>query len=181
MSSDPQAASRSWGARFARFYAMQFMALATVAMGLIVVVMTLQVFYRYVLNDSLIWAEEVCRYLLILMTFLLIGPAFERGEMATVQFFMRLLPARAARLLLIPIYLVLIAFLVAVAYFGHQFAALNSRFSMPAIDFILGSLLRRPVSGAVSMYWIYMLIPAGCLILGAHLAVAIARIVRATS
>ncbi len=61
-------------------------------MSAIVVVMVVQVFWRYVLNSSTIWAEEMCRYLLILMTFLLIGPAFERGEMVSVQFFMQRLP-----------------------------------------------------------------------------------------
>jgi TRAP-type C4-dicarboxylate transport system permease small subunit len=112
------------------------------------------------------------------MTFLLIGPAFERGEMASVQFLMRRLPVRLAQLAMIPIYLSLIAFLAAVGYVGQQFAALNANYSMPAIDFILSSLAGRRVSGTLSMYWLYMLIPAGCLMLSAHIALAAVRSAR---
>jgi TRAP-type C4-dicarboxylate transport system permease small subunit len=155
------------------------MSIAAVAMGLIVTVMGVQVFYRYALNSSLIWAEEICRYLLMLMTFLLIGPAFERGEMASVQFFVQALPRPIAKAVIVPIYLAMIAFLLVVSYFGYRYATFNSQFSMPSIDFILTSLLGRPVSNAISMYWIYLLIPLGCLVLAVHLAFALVRIVRA--
>jgi hypothetical protein len=50
---------------------------------------------------------------------------------------------------------------------------------MPSIDFILTALLGQPVSGALSMYWIYLLIPFGCLLLAGHLAFALARRMRA--
>ncbi|MDH3235858.1 MAG: TRAP transporter small permease subunit, partial [Alphaproteobacteria bacterium] len=59
--------------------------IAAALMGTIVVVMVVQVFARYVLNDSLIWAEELCRYLLIWITFLFIGIAFERGEFIAID------------------------------------------------------------------------------------------------
>ena len=38
--------------------------LAGTSMLAIVVIMIVQVFARYVLNASLIWAEELCRYIL---------------------------------------------------------------------------------------------------------------------
>jgi TRAP-type C4-dicarboxylate transport system permease small subunit len=162
-----------------RIYNRGVVGVAVAAVGAITAVMAVQVVCRYVFNASLIWAEEVCRYLLILITFLLIGPAFERGDMVSVQFFMRLLPRRAARLVMVPVYLGLIAFLVAISYVGQQFAALNANYSMPAIDFIFSSLSGRRVSGVLSMYWLYMLIPVGCLLLAAHIAVALLRAVRA--
>jgi TRAP-type C4-dicarboxylate transport system permease small subunit len=176
--SDQPPAGSGRAAAFVRAYNRGAVALAISAMGAITLVMALQVFCRYVLNASLIWAEELCRYLLIVMTFLLIGPAFERGEMASVQFLMRRLPVRLAQLAMIPIYLSLIAFLAAVGYVGQQFAALNANYSMPAIDFILSSLAGRRVSGTLSMYWLYMLIPAGCLMLSAHIALAAVRSAR---
>ena len=52
---------------------------------------------------------------------------------------------------------------------------------MPAVDFILTGLTGRQVSGAMSMYWIYMLIPVGCLVLAGHVAVAMWRTLRAGS
>ena len=39
----------------------------------IVIIMGVQVFFRYVLNDSIIWAEEMSRYFLIWITFLVLG------------------------------------------------------------------------------------------------------------
>jgi TRAP-type C4-dicarboxylate transport system permease small subunit len=179
MSSEESIDRSGRAARIARFYLSSLMSIAALAMGLIVIIMFVQVFYRYALNSSLIWAEEICRYLLMLMTFLLIGPAFERGEMASVQFFIQSLPARTAKLVIAPIYLAMIAFLFVVSYFGYRFATFNSHFSMPSIDFILTALLGQPVSGALSMYWIYLLIPFGCLLLAGHLAFALARRMRA--
>lgn len=166
-------------ARFLSIYNAVLLSLAALTMGLIVAVMGVQVFYRYALNDSLIWAEEICRYLLMVMTFLLLGPAFERGEMMSVQFMMQALPRRLAYCLMVPVYCLMIAFLAVISYFGFRYAAFNGRFSMPAVDFILTGLTGRQVSGALSMYWIYMLIPVGCLVLAGHVAVALWRTLRA--
>ena len=93
-----------------RAYVTTFTIIAAATMAVIVIVMGVQVFYRYALNDSLIWAEEICRYLLMVMTFLLVGPAFERGEMVSVQF--RCAPCRggAAQMVMVPVYLLMIGF-----------------------------------------------------------------------
>jgi TRAP-type C4-dicarboxylate transport system permease small subunit len=171
--------NRGTAAKFLSVYSSVLLSLAATTMGLIVAVMAVQVFYRYVLNDSLIWAEEVCRYLLMVMTFLLLGPAFERGDMVAVQFLMNAFPLRVARAIMVPMYLLMIGFLLVISYYAAVYAAFNGRFGMPSIDFILTSLLKRPVSNAMSMYWIYMLIPAGCIMLALHLLGAMVRNVRA--
>ncbi len=80
---------------------------------------------------------------------------------------------------MVPVYLCVIGFLVAISYVGHKFALLNSNYAMPAVDFIMSSLTGRRISGALSMYWLYMLIPAGCLLLAAHIALATLRSARA--
>lgn len=59
--------------------------IAATSMAVLVVVMVVQVFARYVLNASLIWAEELCRYILVWMTFLFIGIAFQKGEFVIVD------------------------------------------------------------------------------------------------
>lgn len=171
--------TRNRTSKFLAAYNAASIFIAASAMGLIVMVMGVQVFYRYALNDSLIWAEEICRYLLMVMTFLLVGPAFERGEMVSVQFLMQALPKRVAHALMIPIYVLMIGFLIVTSYFGFRYAAFNANFSMPSVDFILSAFLGRQVSGALSMYWIYMLIPVGCLILSVHLAAAMVRTIGA--
>jgi len=61
--------------------------LAGTSMGFIVVVMIVQVIARYIFNASLIWAEELCRYILIWQTFLFVGYAYFRGELVVLYLF----------------------------------------------------------------------------------------------
>ncbi len=175
MPNETDAAGRGWLAAIVAVYSRIFLGLAAVAMAAIVAIMTVQIFYRYVLNDSLIWAEEMCRYLLMAMTFLLIGPAFERGDMATVQFFVNALPRRVGLALVVAVYLLVIGFLLIISYFGYRYATFNGHFAMPAVDFIASAVLGRSVSGVMTMYWIYLLIPLGCLLLAAHFVAALVR------
>lgn len=175
MSADQFKARASWLSALVRFYALVVIALATAFMMAIVVIMGIQVFCRYVLNDSLIWAEEICRYLLVLMTFLLIGAAFERGEMVCLQFLTGRLPVRGRLAVLLLMHVAMTGFLLTLSVYGYQFATLNSHFTVPAIDFIGTSLLGREVNLVLSMYWMYMLVPVACIILCGHFIVAIVR------
>lgn len=52
--------------------------LAILGMAMVVVVV-LQVIFRYVLNNSLFWSEELVRYLLVWLTFLGASCAYHRG------------------------------------------------------------------------------------------------------
>ncbi|MGH6896631.1 MAG: TRAP transporter small permease [Geminicoccaceae bacterium] len=162
-----------------RLYNAAAIILASGLMSVLVTVMGVQVFFRYVLNDSLIWAEEVCRYTLVLLTFLLIGAAFERGELVRLDILTNILPERIKAPLSILIYLTMIGFLWTLVYYGYLFAALNSQFSMPAADFIGTALFGADATGAISMYWLYLAIPVGCLILSGHFILALLRILPA--
>lgn len=175
MTSEKSVAGRGWLATVVAVYRCTFLGLAAAAMAAIVAIMSVQIFFRYVLDDSLIWAEEMCRYLLIIITFLLVGPAFERGDMASAQFLVLALPRKLGFALVSIVYLLCIGFLLIISYFGYRYAAFNGNFAMPAIDFIASAVLGRPVSGLVAMYWIYLLIPLGCVILAAHFAAALVR------
>jgi TRAP-type C4-dicarboxylate transport system permease small subunit len=161
-----------------RLYNAAAIILASGLMMVLVVVMGVQVFFRYVLNDSLIWAEEVCRYSLVLLTFLLIGAAFERGELVRFDVLTNMLPERVKAPLNIFIYLMMIGFLWTLVYYGYRFAALNRHFSIPAADFIGTALFGGGAAGAISMYWLYLAIPVGCLILSGHFVLAVLRILR---
>ncbi len=63
------------------------------------VVVFLQFFTRYVLNDSIAWTEEIARYLLISVTFVGGGLAIRRNSQISVGYFYRFLPHRSARVL----------------------------------------------------------------------------------
>jgi TRAP-type C4-dicarboxylate transport system permease small subunit len=63
------------------------------------IVVFLQFFTRYVLNDSLAWTEEVARYLLILVAFLGSVTAVRRGAHIMLEFTIRALPPRWGKVL----------------------------------------------------------------------------------
>jgi TRAP-type C4-dicarboxylate transport system permease small subunit len=161
-----------------RAYTRAVTSAASTLMLAVVAVMGAQVFYRYVLNDSLIWAEEVSGYLLVIITFGFIGAAFERGEMVSIRVFTDLLPPRLRILLMIPSFAAMITFLLVLAYYAMRFASLGSGYNIPAVGFIGSTLLGRQAEVQVSMYWLYLVIPAGCVILSGHFLVTLWRLSR---
>lgn len=96
--------------------------LGTAAMAAILVVMAVQIFLRYVLNQSLIWSEELARYLLIAMVFLGTATAARRGQHIRIDLVDHLLPDGAARRLRRAIDLLVLAYLAYVAW--HSLAIL---------------------------------------------------------
>jgi len=62
-------------------------------------VMSIQVFMRYVLNDSLIWSEEAARYLLVAIAFLGCATACRRACHIRIDEIDLLLPEPARRVL----------------------------------------------------------------------------------
>ncbi|SFP26362.1 TRAP transporter small permease [Tranquillimonas alkanivorans] len=71
-------------------------ALAVVAIGLMVVAILVQVFFRYVLNNALPWPDEAARFCMLWMTGLIAPMAYRRGGFVAIDMFERALPARAA-------------------------------------------------------------------------------------
>ena len=59
--------------------------IAWVALALMVVVILLQVFFRYVLNNALAWPDEAARFLMLWMTCLIAPSAFRWGGFAAIH------------------------------------------------------------------------------------------------
>lgn len=64
---------------------------------ILAVIVFLQFFTRYVLNDSLAWTEEAARYLLILVCFLGSISAMRRGTHIMLEFLIRMAPAKLGK------------------------------------------------------------------------------------
>lgn len=146
-------------------HAMRFV--AGTSMAAIVVIMIVQVFARYVLNASLIWAEELCRYILIWQSFLLIGIAYHQGELIVLD----VLSSRTSPLVRLMIR-VLVAlpvcfFLYLMVSHGIVHAGRFKAQTIPAIDFIWTSLVGRPAH--LPIFWVYVSVPVGCAILLIHI------------
>lgn len=91
--------------------------LITILMVIMVVLIFLQVFTRYVLGDAMTWSEEASRYLFIWLIFLSIGIGFTEKSHISIDIIKDRLPAMGQKILNQFVYVIL--FLVMV-YFTYQ-------------------------------------------------------------
>lgn len=140
--------------------------LAGLSMALIVGIMLVQVFYRYALNDSLIWAEEICRYLLIWQTFLVLGLAYSKGELVALDFLPGALPPRGKWLLRAAMAVPILAFLAVMGWYGYDFSSRFDRQTIPALDFIWTAVTGEALG--LSIRWVYVSVTVGAALMGLH-------------
>ncbi len=67
--------------------------------ALMVIIILLQVFYRYVLGNALAWPEEAARFLMMWMTGLMAPTAFRRGGFVSIEMLTRMLPKMLSAIL----------------------------------------------------------------------------------
>ncbi|MDP6969564.1 MAG: TRAP transporter small permease subunit [Gammaproteobacteria bacterium] len=70
---------------------------ASIGLAVMVVVILLQVFFRYVLNDAMAWPDEFARFLMLWMTCLMAPSAFRWGGFVAIDMFLRHLPQLLGR------------------------------------------------------------------------------------
>lgn len=101
--------------------------------GLAVVVF-LQFFTRYVLNDSLAWTEEIARYLLICVTFVGGAMASRRHSHIVVEFFYLYFGRRLAFALSTVVDILVVWFYAYAAWLGWQVTVIMETQRMVVID-----------------------------------------------
>jgi len=72
---------------------------AIVAIGLMVLAILIQVFFRYVLNNALPWPDEAARFCMLWMTGLIAPMAYRRGGFVAIDMAVRALQERVAAIL----------------------------------------------------------------------------------
>lgn len=128
--------------------------------GLTVIVF-LQFFTRYVLNDSLAWTEEAARYFLIAITFVGGGLVCRRRAHIAVEYLHTRLSRSASRNLMIAVDALVLAFLVYIGWVGWRMIALMAPQKMAVID--------------LSMSWLYWVVLAGIVVMALRTAQSIRR------
>lgn len=115
--------------------------LGATCVGLMVFIILLQVFCRYVLNDALAWPEEAARFLMLWMTGLMAPTAFRRGGFVSIEMLVRFLPrGAAAGLTIVLLALSLLVLIVGLRISWSEVTGLGGRFttdslSVPSLDF----------------------------------------------
>ncbi|WP_111735444.1 TRAP transporter small permease [Roseovarius amoyensis] len=110
---------------------------------------------RYLTNNSLPWADEVARYLMIWMTFVGAGLALRRGGHVAISNLQDVLPTRAQIILRTGIVLALLAFFIFMIVTGQEYMTRMQYQKTPA--------LRLP------FIYVYAAMPIGFALLGVHL------------
>ncbi len=127
-----------------------------IAMAAAMVVLVIaNVFCRYVLNFSLVWAEEISQYLMVWVAFLGAGLALRQGRHVAVEMLQERLPAAGRRAVRSALFIALLVFLVVLTVLGVQFAWFARDMETPVLN--------------VSMAIPYAAVPIGSALLAAHL------------
>jgi TRAP-type C4-dicarboxylate transport system permease small subunit len=126
-------------------------ALGIVAVGLMVVAILVQVFFRYVLNDALAWPDEAARFCMLWMTGLMAPTAFRRGGFVSIDMVVQLLPRRVGALLSLGLLVLsLLVLLVAVQIGWSEVTGFSGKFATASLyvptSFGFDSWLRVPRS-----------------------------------
>jgi TRAP-type C4-dicarboxylate transport system permease small subunit len=115
-------------------------------------VVAAQVFFRYVLNQSLFWSEELARYLLIWLTFLGASVAYYRKAHPGVDILYMKMGPMGRRACAMFAHLAAMALFGVMIYYGCQFAWFVRLQISPALQlpkWIIMSII--PISGIVLM------------------------------
>ncbi|MEM7774673.1 MAG: TRAP transporter small permease [Pseudomonadota bacterium] len=116
--------------------------------GAIVGIVAAGVFFRYVLNDSLSWAEELSKFCMLWLVFVGSPIALRAGNHIAIEILPGALPERMAAILRTMVMAIVITFLFILIWKSWGFAANGWNQTAIAI-------------GDVSMFWIFVAIPVG--------------------
>jgi TRAP-type transport system small permease protein len=101
-----------------------------------VIIILLQVFFRYVLGNALAWPEEASRFLMLWMTGLMAPTAFRRGGFVSIEMLTRLLPVKASAILSLALLgLSLVVMIVGIKIGWSEVTGLGGRFATDSLHY----------------------------------------------
>jgi len=116
------------------------------------VVVAVQVFFRYVLNQSLFWSEELARYLLVWLSFLGASVAYRRKVHPGIDVLQAKMPAALQKISTSIVHLASLTLFAVMIFFGYRFAYFVRLQISPALylpKWIIFSII--PISGCILM------------------------------
>jgi len=124
-------------------------------MGVMATLVFINVVCRYILNFSIIWAEEVSQYLMVWVAFLAAGLALRQGRHVAIEMLQDRLPSTARRMTRHLVALMLIVFMGVLTVLGFQFVYFAWDQETPVLN--------------ISMGIPYLAVPIGALLLLIHM------------
>ena len=128
------------------------------ALTLMSCIVFLNVAMRYFTNNSIIWAEEISRYLMIYMTFLSAGLALRQGLLVSITQFHTWFGAKAGLVIRAVILVVMFVFCLWMIWSGIEYMTRMGRQVTPATR--------------ISFQHIYLAMPLGFGLMALHILLA---------
>ena len=137
--------------------------IAWIAILLMVVVIIVQVFFRYVLNNALPWPDEVARFLMLWMTGLIAPSAYRWGGFVSIDMLERFLPKILSNILIFLI--LIISFTVLLIGFEMGLKHINAGWIFSSSSIKIPFSLIGGKTEAMKLAWMYMSLPVGIFLL----------------
>jgi len=108
--------------------------IAIFAIGLMVLSILLQVFFRYVLGSPLAWSEEAARFCMLWMTGFMAPLAYRQGGFVAIEMLIRFLPARVGEVLsFLLLVIALVVLVVALPIGWGEVTGFSSKFATASL------------------------------------------------
>ena len=132
---------------------------AWIAIFLMVVVIIIQVFFRYVLNNALPWPDELARFLMLWMTGLIAPSAYRWGGFVSIDILERFLPKLLSTLL--TIFILFVSLCVLVIGFELGLKHINAGWIFNSSSIKIPFHLIGGKTEPIKLAWMYMSLPVG--------------------
>ena len=136
---------------------------AWIAIFLMVIVIILQVFFRYVLNNALPWPDEVARFLMLWMTGFIAPSAYRWGGFVSIDMLERFLPKILSNILVFLILIISLTVLLIGFEMGLKHINVGWIFSSSSIKipfYLIGGKTE-----AMKLAWMYISLHVGIFLL----------------
>ena len=136
---------------------------AWIAIFLMVVVIIIEVFFRYVLNNALPWPDELARFLMLWMTGLIAPSAYRWGGFVSIDILERFLPKILSTLL--TIFILFVSLCVLVIGFELGLKHINAGWIFNSSSIKIPLHLIGGKTEPIKLAWMYMSLPVGIVFL----------------
>ena len=133
--------------------------LAWISIGLMVIIILIQVFFRYGLNSALPWPDEAARFLMLWMTGFIAPSAYRWGGFVSIEMIFRILPSRIIKLLTLFLLILSLIVLIVGLHFGLKHVDSGWLFYSSSMKWPLHLIGMDAIK--VKLAWMYMSLPVG--------------------
>lgn len=137
--------------------------IAGIAIGVMVIIILIQVFFRYILGNALPWPDEAARFLMLWMTGLIAPTAYRNGGFVSIDMVTEAMPRRIGELVILFLLIVAMGVLMYGVSAGYTHVNSGWLFASSSLKIPLGLIGMQTV--AIKLAWMYMSLAIGLFLL----------------